>query len=119
MLGAIVTATWKAPHPAGYTGEVARVVDDVVLYDLLTLATNERATTRVRAVAWREAELLKGWLNLNKAAGDAAQRAHLAYAAAQIEQFQKDPKKLELAAPAEPPDGPPIGNDEDFFGYPN
>jgi hypothetical protein len=73
----------------------------------------------VRAVAWQEAELLKGWLNLNKAAGDAAQRAHLAYAAAQIEQFQKDPKKLELAAPAEPPDGPPIGNDEDFFGYPN
>ena len=119
VLGAVVTATWKAPHPAGYTGEVARVVDDVVLYDLLTLATNERATTRVRADAWREAEQLKRWLNLNKAAGDAAQRAHLAYAAAQIEQFQKDPKKLELAAPAEPPDGPPIGNDEDFFGYPN
>ena len=119
VLDAIVTATWKAPHAAGYAGEVARTVDNVVLYDLLSLANNERATTQVRAVASREAEQLKGWLNANKAAGDAAQQAHLAYAAAQIEQFQKDPKKLELTAPAEPPDGPPIGDDEDFGTFPN
>ena len=119
VLDAIVAATWKAPHPAGYAGEVARTVDSVVLYDLLSLANNERATTQVRAVASREAEQLKGWLNANKAAGDVAQQAHLAYAAAQIEQFQKDPKKLELTAPAEPPDGPPIGDDEDFGAFPN
>ena len=114
VLDAIVAATWKTPRAAGYAGEVARTVDDVALYDLLTLATNERATTQVRAVASREAEQLKVWLNANKAAGDASQQAHLAYAAAQIEQFQKDPKKLELTAPAEPPDGPPIGDDEDL-----
>jgi hypothetical protein len=116
VLDAIVAATWKAPHAAGYAGEVARSVDDVVLYDLLSLAMNDHATTQVRAVASREAEQLKGWLNANKSAGDASQQAHLAYAAAQIEQFQKDPKKLELTAPAEPPDGPPIGDDEDFGG---
>jgi len=119
VLDAIVAATWKAPHAAGYTGEVARTVDSVVLYDLLALANNERATTQVRAVASREAEQLKGWVNANRAPGDPAQQAHLAYAAAQIEQFQKDPKKLELTAPAEPPDGPPIGDDEDFGGLPN
>jgi hypothetical protein len=60
-----------------------------------------------------------GWLNANKAAGDLARQAHLAYAAAQIEQFQKDPSKLQLAAPSEPPDGPPIGDDEDFAAFPN
>jgi hypothetical protein len=114
MLDAIVTATWKAPHAAGYAGEVARTVDNVMLYDLLSLANNERATTEVRAVVSREAEQLKGWLNANKAAGDVAQQAHRAYAAAQIEQFQKDPSKLQLPAPAEPPDGPPIGDDQDF-----
>ena len=119
VLNTIVTATWKGPHAAGYAGEVARTVDNVVLYDLLSLANNERATTQVRAVASREAEQLKGWLNANKAAGDPAQQAHLAYAAAQIEQFQKDPKKLELPAPAEPPDGPPIGDDEDFSAVPH
>ena len=119
VLEAIVAATWKAPHPPGYPGEVARTVDGVVLYDLLSLAVNEHATTQVRAVASQEAEELRGWLGANKPAGDPAQQAHLAYAAAQIEQFQKDPKKLELVAPAEPPDGPPIGDEEDFGGFSN
>ena len=114
VLEAIVAATWKAPHAAGYAGEVARTVDSVVLYDLLSLATNHHATTQVRALASREAEQLKGWLKAHQAGGDAAQQAHLAYAAAQIEQFQKDPTKLELLSPAEPPDGPPIGDDGDF-----
>jgi len=118
VLDAVVADTWKGLHPAGYAGEVARTVDNVVLYDLLGLAVNDRATTQVRAVASREAEQLKGWLKANKSAGDPAQQAHLAYAAAQIEQFQKDPTKLELMAPAEPPDGPPIGDDEDFGGLP-
>jgi hypothetical protein len=119
VLDAVIAASWKAPHAPGYAGEVARTVDSVALYDLLSLAMNDHATTQVRAVAWREAEQLKGWLNANKSAGDASQQAHLAYAAGQIEQFQKDPKKLELIAPAEPPDGPPIGDDEDFAAFPN
>jgi hypothetical protein len=119
VLDAVIAASWKAPHAQGYAGEVARTVDSVVLYDLLSLAMNDRATTQVRAVAWREAEQLQGWLNANKSAGDASQQAHLAYAAGQIEQFHKDPKKLELSAPAEPPDGPPIGDDEDFAAFAN
>jgi hypothetical protein len=85
---------------------------------LLSLALNDHVTAQVRAVASREAEQLKVWLKANQAAGDASQQAHLAYAVAQIEQFQKDPKKLELTAPAEPPDGPPIGDDEDFATLP-
>jgi len=79
---------------------------------------NDQAPAQVRAVASREAERLKGWLNANKVGGDPAQQAHLAYAAAQIEQFQKDPKELALVAPAGPPDGPPIGDAEDFGGFP-
>jgi hypothetical protein len=119
VLDAIVASTWKASHPAGYHGEIARVVDDLVLYDLLGLATNEQAASQVRAVASLEVDQLKGWLNAVKAsATDPAQKAHLAYAATQVEQFQKDPKKLSLIAPSEPPDGPPIGDDEDFGGWP-
>jgi hypothetical protein len=120
VLDAVLAATWKSPHPAGYLGEIARVVDDVVLYDLLTLAVSERATPQVRAVASLEAEQLKGWLSGAKAAAaaDTGQRAHLVYAAAQIEQFQKDPSKLELPPPSEPPDGPPIGDDEDGEHFP-
>jgi len=119
VLDAILAATWKAPHPPGYSGEIARVVDDVALYDLLSLATTDGATTEVRAVASLEADQLKGWLNSAKTtATDPAQKAHLTYAAAQIEQFQRDPKKLDLTAPAEPPDGPPIGDEEEFPAWP-
>jgi hypothetical protein len=114
VLNAVLAATWKAPHPAGYLGEIARVVDDVALHDLLSLAANERATPEVRALASLESDQLKGWLRGAKAgAADTAQRAHLAYAAAQIEQFQRDPSKLELPPPPEPPDGPPIGDEEE------
>jgi hypothetical protein len=117
VLDAILAATWRAPHPAGYHGEIARVVDDVVLYDLLTLAINDRSTPQVRAVASLEAEQLRKWVSGAKTTvADSAQKAHLTYAAAQIEQFQKDPKSLELPAPSEPPDGPPIGDDQAFDG---
>jgi len=57
--------------------------------------------------------------NVRPASGDPSQQAHVAYAAAQIEQFQKDPSKLQLPPSAEPPDGPPIGDDEDFAWLPN
>ena len=118
VLETIISSTWKAPHAAGYHGEIARVVDDVVLYDLLGLATNEQAATQVRAVASFEADQLKAWLNAAKAsATDHAQKAHLAYAAAQVAQFQRDAKKLNLTPASEPPDGPPIGDDEDFGGW--
>ncbi len=116
VLDAVVTATWKAPHGTGYAAEVARAVDDVVLYDLIALAMNPQAATQVRAIASRETDQLKAWLNANKFSGDPSQQGHLAYAASEIEQFQKDPGKLQLPPPAEPPDGPPIGDEEDFFG---
>ncbi|HEY6265292.1 MAG TPA: hypothetical protein VIW93_10855 [Candidatus Acidoferrum sp.] len=43
--------------------------------------------------------------------------AHAAFASRQIAQFQKDPKKMDLTPPAEPPDGPPIGTDDDWDGW--
>jgi hypothetical protein len=118
VLDSILAATWKAPHPAGYQGEIARVVDSVVLYDLLGLASNDRASTQVRAAASLAVDQLRRWLNAAKAsASDPAQKAHLAYAAAQVEQYQKDAKKLDLIAPSEPPDGPPIGDDLDGWPF--
>ncbi|HKF25361.1 MAG TPA: zinc-dependent metalloprotease, partial [Candidatus Acidoferrum sp.] len=119
VLDAVVLASWKTPHPSGYRGEIARVVDSVVLYDLLGLAASEHATTQVRAIASLEADQLKRWVNAAKAsATDPAQKAHLVYASALIDQFQKDPKKFDLPAPSEPPDGPPIGDDEEFSAIP-
>jgi hypothetical protein len=109
----IFKATWDSPHGGGYSAEVARVVDDVALYDLIVLSGDAKASGQVRAFAWQELNQIKIWLTLTRGESS-AQNAHLAFALAQIEQFQKDPSKLNLTPPSEPPDGPPIGADDDF-----
>jgi len=110
VLDAVLAATWKAPHGAGYAMEISNVVDNVVLYDLMALAGNERASDEVRAVAWLKLDELKKWLG-GAHGGPPANypQAHVFFATREIELFEKDPKRLDLAAPAEPPDGPPIG----------
>jgi hypothetical protein len=113
-LDAILAATWKSARGSGYSGEIARKVDDVALYDLMALSANERASEEVRAIASLKLEELRAWLAAEQnSTKDEAERAHFFFAASQIAQFQKDPKKLESLSPAEPPDGPPIGADDD------
>jgi len=115
VLDGVLTATWKAPHGGGYNEQIANVVDDTVLYDLMGLAANERASDEVRAIATLELHELDVWLAAGLAGQHAiSDRAHVAFASRQIEQFEKDPKKMDLTVPAEPPDGPPIGTDEDW-----
>src|SRR5216684_5679986 len=52
--------------------------------------------------AWRDA-------HRSDAVRIAGSEAHVFFAANQIEQFEKDPKRLDLTPLAEPPDSPPIG----------
>ncbi|HXL21256.1 MAG TPA: zinc-dependent metalloprotease [Candidatus Dormibacteraeota bacterium] len=115
VLDAVVAATWRLPRDGGYSGEIARVVDNAVLFDLMTLAANPRASEQVRAIAAFKLEEVRAWLvaDATAAANEPAERAHRFFAAAQIAQFQKDPKQLDLTPPAEPPDGPPIGSGDD------
>jgi hypothetical protein len=91
------------------------VVDHVALYDLMILASDAQAAAQVRAVASMELDRLKQRLAAAVATEqDDALRAHFFFVAAQIEQFQKDSTKMNLTLPSEPPDGPPIGADDDF-----
>jgi len=107
VLEAVLKATWESPRQEGYASEIANVVDDVALYDLMALAANDRASEEVRDIAWMELTLLKGWLTM-QLQGKSIER-HFSFAIRQIELFEKDPKRLDLTAPTEPPDGPPIG----------
>jgi hypothetical protein len=110
VLDAVITTTWKAPRGADYGGAIARTVDDVALYDLLALATNDSASPEVRAIAAYKAHQLKAWLGAAVADAGEDEQAHRAQAIREMERFEREPKKLELAAPNEPPDGPPIGS---------
>jgi hypothetical protein len=116
VLDAVINATWKAKKEDGYAGEVSRSVDDVVLNALMGLVANAKAAPEVRAMAALKLEQLKSALDkmqLLENRGD-PDTAHRFWAEQQIAQFQKDPKSGEWTAPAEPPDGPPIGTDDDW-----
>jgi hypothetical protein len=110
VLDAVVTATWKTGHDDGYRGEIANTVDNVVLYDLMALATNEKASDAVRGITMMKVHELREWLNLPTAGRKLiSDQAHVFLANREIELFEKDPKKMDLGAPVEAPDGPPIG----------
>jgi Met-zincin/Domain of unknown function (DUF5117) len=108
----IIASTWKAPVLTGYAGEIQHTVDMVILGDLITLATAERAPNQVRAIAELKLEQLRTWLGTQRTlTADDNQRAFLYYAIQQIKRFQDDPKKMNLTRPQDPPDGQPIGMD--------
>jgi Met-zincin/Domain of unknown function (DUF5117)/Domain of unknown function (DUF5118) len=113
VLDAVLNATWKWSRDPGYLGEISRVVDSVVLYDLMSLAVSERVSPQARAIASLKLEELKNWaIAAQNGAKDSEERAHLYFAATQIAQFQKEPKLIPVPTPLQPPDGPPIGDDD-------
>ncbi|MDX6578287.1 MAG: hypothetical protein QOE96_4240 [Blastocatellia bacterium] len=112
VLDKIIAATWKAPSGNGYNAEIQHTVNMVVLLDLMSLASGERASNQVRAIGESRLSLLKDWLTGQRSlTRDENQQAFLSYAANQIKRFQEDPKKMNLSKANEPPDGQPIGTD--------
>jgi hypothetical protein len=112
VLDKIIAVTFKARMETGYNAEIQRVVNMVILNDLMALASGERASNQVRAIAEFRLELLKTWLlGQRDLTRDENQIAFLNYAANQIKRFQDDPKKMNVTKPNDPPDGQPIGTD--------
>ena len=112
VLDKILLATWKAPVAKGYAGEIQHTVNTIVLTDLMALASGDRASNQVRAIAWWKLEQLKAWLASQSRIGlDENHRAFLYYSLEQIKRFQDDPKKMNLTPPQAPTDGQPIGMD--------
>ncbi|HLY62306.1 MAG TPA: zinc-dependent metalloprotease [Terriglobia bacterium] len=113
----LIDSTWKSKPESGYMAAAAQVVDNTVLFDLMSLAADESAAAQVRAVASLKLDELKGWLNGEaKNLKDESRRAQITFALVQIERFQKDPKQMNLTKPPEPPPGQPIGDmDFEFF----
>jgi hypothetical protein len=68
----------------------------------------------VRAIATAELNICKRQnATILRSAGD-EKADYFHFIVQQIEQFEKDPTKVIATAPYEPPDGSPIGDDEDF-----
>jgi hypothetical protein len=108
----ILNASWKTPAGSAYHAEIQRVVNNLVLDQIMKLAANEEAAMQVRAMAWLKLEELKNWLAnaINQTTAE-NMKAHYLFAAARLSQFLSNPKDMQLSAPLTPPAGQPIGMD--------
>ena len=109
VIDGLVSYTWKVTYEDGYHAELGRMVDSLVLYNLMALASDEGAADQVRAIAYLKLDELKGWLCEQVGSTECeSQRAHYMYGASQIRLFQESPDKVKLTKPLETPQGPPI-----------
>lgn len=112
IIDKLLSATWKSRY-SGHEAEVERVVNEVVLRTLMSLALNENASTQSRAIATLKIQELKDWLTVQlKQTKDEAQKAHFVFGLSEIKTFEERPKELNLTKPVTMPDGAPIGEDE-------
>ena len=86
-----LAATWKAPRDTGYNAEIQRTVNEVALYDLISLSMNDHAAGQVRAISAQKLNELKYWLSSQLGSiSDESWRAHYSFALSQIRQLQED-----------------------------
>ncbi len=110
VVGALVDRTWKGSWKDPYDAAIARAVQSLVVDDLMGLASNQDASSQVRAVA---TEALRGLSSRLRSAtgGNAVDLAHRHATVDEITRFLERP-----AAPRTPvhplpaPPGSPIGD---------
>lgn len=113
VLDKLISSTWKSGTKSGLSSEIQRIVNNVLLYELMRLAANEEAAPAVCAMASLKLEELKIWLNQEmKSVNDENQMAHFFQAILQIKLFQKNPDRIKKVAFLPLPQGPPIGMDD-------
>ncbi|HEX8424793.1 zinc-dependent metalloprotease [Hymenobacter sp.] len=105
----LLSATWKAPLPAGYKGELQTMVNNVTLKTLLELAADNRASESARGQALLKVQELQLWMSGKLPTADSRQKANLAFGLSQISKFNEDPNKFQPIPGLEMPPGAPIG----------
>jgi hypothetical protein len=112
VLNKLVAQTWKSAPQTGFKGEVQRLINNLTLKQLLTLAANTKAPENVRAIALVEIDELKKWMGKTALTAGNEQKANLLFGLSQIGQFEKNPDKFQPAETLAMPDGSPIGMDD-------
>ncbi|HEV3037863.1 MAG TPA: zinc-dependent metalloprotease [Candidatus Angelobacter sp.] len=108
VLNRLLAATWEVPRePNAYDAAIQEVVNEVALYHIMALAANDKAAAGARAAAWSALEKLK--LSLRTRRDGQSLEAF-----ARIHKFQEDPRPTNVPVPLEPPEGQPIGSDEEM-----
>jgi Met-zincin/Domain of unknown function (DUF5117) len=117
LFDSILETATRTASQSGPQKEIARALEKQFLNHLLRLALNQETEPQVNACALQRIEQLGArWKTTSS--DDPAEMAQNAYLRAQIDQFRRDPKALEIPKPPRLPDGSPIGTDGSL-GAPN
>ncbi|MDO3641609.1 zinc-dependent metalloprotease [Mucilaginibacter sp. L3T2-6] len=108
----LIAQTWKAPQQNGYNGELQRLVNNLTLKQLLTLAADSHAVESVRGITMMEINGLKTWMQGAVKNAQTNQKANLVFGLSQIAAFEKNPGQFKPAEPVGMPDGSPIGESD-------
>ncbi|MDJ1478923.1 zinc-dependent metalloprotease [Cytophagaceae bacterium YF14B1] len=102
-------ATWKSNTKNGYTGEVSRIVNNLVLKNIIQLAANKNISEQARAIANLKVNELKTWLSASVGKQtDVSWKAHYLFALNQISEYEQKGAESTVVTPLTPPDGAPI-----------
>jgi hypothetical protein len=103
-----------SPPPAGYPGEIQRMVARQAVYAMMALASDSKTTDQAKAISRLKLAQLASTLG-NRANNESqfAQQAHLLFLQDEIARFLKDPTQKPAGMPSvNMPDGAPIGQDQ-------
>ena len=115
VIAALIDPTWKEKAPPGLFGEVHRTVSEVVLTNLMHLASSDAASPLVRASADRQLEQLAIYLGATLRRAESATAAQFTEAINRIRRFREDPTAFSFPVAPDLPPGSPIGVQWDEF----
>ncbi|MEX0608892.1 MAG: zinc-dependent metalloprotease [Balneolaceae bacterium] len=104
----LINVSWNKRSGDGYSGAVQRVVNHVVLKNMIELAASSRANPATAAVVHKKLEDLQQQLSSKN---DADSR----YGAYTINRFFSNPEDFEIPAAQSAPPGSPIGSGPMFY----
>ena len=122
VLDKLIAQTWKSNATSRSNDAVQRTIADVVLQQMIALASNDKASSEVRALVALKLHELSQWAAKPVVATPVNEddRAHLLAAVSRIRDFEQHPgREIKPTEPIVPPPGMPIGSaEEDDFKLP-
>jgi hypothetical protein len=111
VMDKIMKSTWKAPANENLQNqEIQRMVQRLILNELMRLSMNSRASGQANAVALSTILDLSSWLTEEMTKTDnPAMKAHYQMALVRINYFMQNPEKVKIPKAAKIPDGSSIG----------
>ncbi len=115
VLDQLINSTWKSTTPrVAYAGEIERLVEKLIVSQLIDLSRNKEVTPQVRAIVGLKIQELKSWI-ATRTGTDVKQKAHYLFAQKQIEEANTNAADVVPTTAMTPPDGQPIESGYDWL----